>query len=219
MNVKKLDKTVYNYIFEIDDIKRAVYRNIICNKNLSRQYFISKSDIRKIKKYNSDFKKLCYKIIKRSNINTLDDYLNNLNAIIIINSNIQDILKQEKYKSYATIKELENEYNKINYLIGAASSFEVFINSHTTFLILITIVFTIVLLTLVSLFSKEYLLTIIGFFAFIVFFIACLLSIKTITNRFEIDKINRTRSNHAILKSRKTRKLKNNFMSILHKIR
>lgn len=220
MDIKAMDRIAYNYTFEINDIKRAVYQNIICFNKLATINEVSKADINRIKMYSKDFRKCCYKLIKADNISDITDYLKYINSIILINAHIQKILKNKKYKKVKAIRKLENEYNKINQRIDAESALEIIVNNHVTATLLL-IAFIILISTPCVLFICKN--TAAGIIAYIAstLIILCLyiFYFPIINRRLEIDKINRTINRHTILKSKKIKELRKNILSLFNKIK
>lgn len=212
-----MDRIVYNYTFEINDIKRAVYQNIICFNKLATINEVSKADINRIKMYSKDFRKCCYKLIKADNISDITDYLKYINSIILINAHIQKILKNKKYKKVKAIKKLENEYNKINQRIGAESALEIIMSNHTTFIITIILFVLFLSFPLVLVKSGHACLGAIVYSILAILWICLMIKSRIIRNMFEIDKINRTISHHTILKSKKSKKLKKSILSLILK--
>lgn len=87
----------YKYIFEIDIIKQSLY---ICLLNSAKLYKCSlkKTDYRRIKVYTKEFKQLSYKLLHKESVDTITEYIDNLNALIIINLKIQTILQNKIYR-------------------------------------------------------------------------------------------------------------------------
>ncbi len=219
MDIQAMDRIVYNYTFEIDDIKRAVYQNIMCFNKLATINEVSKADINRIKMYSKDFRKCCYKLIKADNISDITDYLKYINSLILINAHIQKILKNKKYKKVKAIRKLENEYNKINQRIDAESALEITINNHFTFITILIIAAILVGFGYVLFINNDLHASKIVYSIFILVIIAILIFRTLVRNRFEIDKINRTINQHAILKSKKIKKLRKSLIALFTKFK
>ncbi len=220
MKIEKMGSLEYKYIFEIDIIKQSLY---ICLLNSAKLYDCSlkKNDYRRIKAYTKEFKQLSYKLLHKESVDTIAEYIDNLNALIIINLKIQTILQNKIYRKNREVRKLEYEYSKINKLLGAESSFQLFLDNHQGSLLIIALI--LISLTFVFLFIlcyrlKQligiYILSILICFTYMI--IIC--KIDFILDMLHSDRSKRMLSNHTYTKSIKMKKIHNTTNKLIDKL-
>lgn len=202
MKIKKLDEIEYYYIFEMDNLKRVLYFYITSGVSIENSKLIQK-DKHRIKCYTKEIKALCYKLIKKDNINTTEEYINTISTLITIHSKIRQILRNKKYKKEKSVKKIESDFNNISKLLTfSETTLKAFYINHRTAIIIILIVIAFCFGVYISFLSKNVLLLLslflIVMFLYLYYFVFTNKAINSFTN----DSINRTiRSNtYAITK-------------------
>lgn len=206
MDVQNLDETVYNYIFEIDDIKRAAFLYISRVKEIKSINFSNSGIQRRLLVLTSDFKKLCYKLIKYKNLQNDEDCFRILDSLILINTYMQKILQQAKVDTIAEKKKkrsLLKEYEKTEKYINAYSPLMIFVNNHSFTISLTAMAIFLLILIIVGFQSKDLFLIIYSLFAALALYIAGLIFHKKIERLFNMDRIEKTISKHSFIKSKK----------------
>jgi len=216
LNIKELDNTVYNYIFEIDNIKKSFCLYTQLYLNVEKCEYIKDIDKRRVKRLALQFKLLCKKIIRRDKINTFEDYKLCVQSLVVINAKVQKILNSEDYYKFKKISDIEKEYNKINNYLSYSNSFlTTFINDHlTAFGIILIIVVSIIVIFLLSFKNCNLGIIIIVLLSFI-FSICYFIFHKKITRNFNVDHINKTISNNTYVKSLKIKIAHKNIKDII----
>lgn len=229
MNIENIDKIVYNYIFEIDEIKKCMYIYIsnyskICKLHSTNNEIVDKIDKRKISNLSKEFKDLCYKLIRKDSITDTETYSNIVNTLRIINSKVQSILQKSQYTSIKD-KEIQNQfkeiklgYSKVNTMLTADSVISLFISAHlTTFFIIflsigIFLIFISLACSLINYIEKG-IIFILFLIVLLVGYLVLLLNFKKIDNSFRQDKTIRTIYKNTYLKSKKMSFIENKLMN------
>ncbi len=204
MDVKKIGNIEYNYILEIDNIKRALYLSILLHLKIKKQEDIKLSDRRIISRYAKEFKVLCKKLINREGINSYSDYKNCIQALVLINAKIQAILNDKKYNRNKFVEDIEKEYNKINrYLPYAQSSAMVFVENHLTCILFFILVGLMVCWLAISTFVVDFFAVVVALITLLVLTVIFTIFYKRIYKNFYIDQINRTINKNTYVRARK----------------
>lgn len=214
MNIENIDNIVYNYIFDIEEIKRCWYLYMQCSILIERCNEISKSDKNRIKRYHNDFKKECRKLIKRIDTDTAEIYDNRINTLILINSHILGILNQRKYRRKKEIKELSNQYSKVEKKLGVEGAFTLFINNNYTAVNILLMFITFSLMFVFAYFTKDIISCLISLFLGVLLFLVLFVLKCDLKASFQWDRLNRIKSNYIYRKSKKTQSL-NKFSELL----
>lgn len=197
----------YKYIFEIDNIKQSLYLCLVHSANLSN-YNLSKLDCHRIKNYTKDFKSISKKLIKTKNIDNIDEYINALNSLIIINARIKKIFQDNAYSKDKKIRKLNDDCVKIDKLLGAESSFQLFIDNHQTACLFITLILVLIVICVIPiLVFKNATVSIIGIIAFLIILLVVAHYLDTFELLKDRDKNRRVLSNYTYIKSAKMRKI------------
>lgn len=217
MNIENIDDIVYNYIFDLNEIKRCWYLYIQSMSLIEHCSEISKADQNRIKQYHKDFKEECYKIIKRIDTDTTEHYENRTDTLILINLHIQKILNQNKYRKIKELKKAMDNYSRVNNMLGAESAFSMFINNNYTAINLAFLIMYFIGLFIFAYILKDLIGCIVVFaFAIVTYF--WLLFLKSnVRASFKFDKINRTVCNYTYKKSQKSQVANNLIHSIILK--
>ena len=114
MDIKNLNRQQYDYLFEIDKIKRALFITILEHNKLAHNQYLSKSELRRIDMLLKDFRLVCFKVI-RCQIESPDDYTRYIKTLLIIVSKIRTIIIPHKgirdgfKKVYKLLPQSENK--------------------------------------------------------------------------------------------------------------
>lgn len=192
VDFKHINGTEYKYIFEIDNIKRALFQIKKSCLLIMKCSFLEMKIKRRIIKFEKDFKIICFRIIKKE-IETIDDYINAVSALVSINAKIERTLRKIKDKKHKReITKIYYSFKKVDKFIPFATGrFEIFVNNHSTsigiflIILLITIVFT------VYFFSQNTVIALLAALLMILFMIFYLAFENRIENGLLINKIDR----------------------------
>lgn len=99
MNIEHMTNIEYNYVLEIDNIKRSYFLTTTLQKMINTSN-ISTRDKRRLKAYNKDFKLVCKRLIKRKDILNYDIYKTSVQTLIIINAKSSYILNNYNIIEY-----------------------------------------------------------------------------------------------------------------------
>lgn len=206
MNIQNLDDTEYNYIFEIDNIKRALFLYISRVKEIKSINFSNSGIQRRLLILTRDFKNLSFKLIKRKNLQNIEDCLRILDTLILINTYIQKILQHTKVDTITERKKkrkLAKKYEKTEKYINAYSAFMIFVNNHSSAIALSIILISLLLIFISALITKNLMVTIGTISVLCILLIVYLIFHKRIERLFNMDRIERTISKHTFVKSKK----------------
>ena len=207
MNIENIDDIVYNYIFDIEEIKRCWYLYIECFTLIESCNEISQTDKNRIKRYHNDFKKECRKLIKRIDTNTTEVYDYRTDTLILI-LHIQKILNKNKYRKIKEINKAIENYSRVNTMLGAESAVTMFINNNYTIISTISTTITIVSFLISMCLLKDIVaclvISIVALIIYLMFFVLT----KIIMLSLKFDKINRTICNYSYRKSKKLQEKK-----------
>lgn len=201
-----MDYLEYKYIFEIDNIKQSLYLCLLHSANLSK-YKLSKLDYHKIKNYTKDFKSISKKLIKPKDITNINEYIDALDSLIIINTKIKKILQDNAYSKDNEIRKLSDDCIKIDKLLGAESSFQLFIDNHQTSCLLIIIALCLILFCVIPILITNGMTSAI----YMLIFLIITFIVVHYIDKFELlrnrDKNRQVLSNHTYIKSAKMKRI------------
>lgn len=163
MDFNNLGELEYKYLFETDVIRNAllIYIKVA---HILPQCNLSNSDLHCIKKYRKDFKRLCFKLLHKNQVSSVDDYIQTMNALIIINLKIQMIFQKKEYRTFKEVQDLEVLHNQVNKLLNAGSIVQSLISNYKTTIIVISIgIVIITFLTILYFINKQIMAIAIGF--------------------------------------------------------
>lgn len=209
MDINKLSYIEYVNLFEIDNVKRALFLSIKAHNTISKCESLENSKKRRISEFQKDFRICCYKLIKRD-LSSEEEYIFLAKTLILILSDIRHIIREAKIKDC----KIKDCYEKVySYLPLSETTFEAICNGNITNIVIfggyITIFFT-VLNFLIATITTQSLETVIFLFISIIILIAFsifnLVCNKRLSNCFSIDKIKRIKDKNIYLKSVRNQK-------------
>lgn len=204
MDIDKLSYIEYINLFEIDNIKRALFLSIKAHNSLNRCITLDHSKKRRISKLQKDFRICCYKLIKKE-LSTVDEYINCAKTLILIISEIRTIIRKNRIK---------DDYGKVySYLPLSETTIESILNGNITNILVYGIYIIFFSAFFCSFFSfltnqtldKLIALTL-SLISLMVFSLFNLIFNKRFSNSFSIDKLKRIKDRNIYLKSVRNQK-------------
>lgn len=204
MDIKNLSYIEYIYLFEIDNVKRALFLSIKAHNTISKCESLEKSEKRRISKLQKDFRTCCYKLIKRD-LSFEEEYIFFAKTLILILSDIRTIIRKERIK-YC--------YEKVySYLPLSETTLESILNGNITNILVYGIYIILFsgffgsFVSLLTLQTLDKLIALTLSLAFlIVFSIINLIFNKRFSNSFSIDKLKRIKDRNIYLNSVRNQK-------------
>lgn len=190
MRLNEIDYDEYIHLFEINKIKQALFLSIVEHNNLIKNRKLNNAQLRRINILLNEFKRCCFKIIKRD-INTVEEYVLCSKALILIIGEIRTIIRKQK--------NVKDNFGRVFRLLPLSeSSFQSFFAGHSTNIILFVTYFSlIVILILYSyIFTHTQSLTVFILFLIVasmlvIFLVLQLVFRKRFENNVYLDKIKR----------------------------
>lgn len=204
MNIENIDNIVYNYIFDIEEIKRCWYLYMQCSILIERCNEISKSDKNRIKRYHNDFKKECRKLIKRIDTDTAEIYDYRIDTLILINLHIQKILNKNKYREIKELNKAIENYTRVNNMLGAESALKMFINNNDTAINILYITIYLVVFFIFAYLLKDTIACICIMISAIIIYAMLLWLKNNVVTSYKSNKIKQTICNYTYRKSKKS---------------
>lgn len=215
MNIEHMTNIEYNYVLEIDNIKRSYFLTTTLQKMINTSN-ISTRDKRRLKAYNKDFKLVCRRLIKRKDILNYDIYKTSVQTLIIINAKSSYILN--KYNIKVTTH-LKNLYDQIYELLPLTKTTKNLIGSNYKTIIIISIVLIISFGTSIFLFiiNNTELLVLSLLFDTLLLTIAPILIYRKIQRQFKIERINRILNGNLYNNRTLLENARHNLIKIIYK--
>lgn len=160
MNIKDMPYKEYYYIFEIDCVKQACSIINSLEHIINEKEIICDKDKNLLITYIKDFKEINNHLKTREHINSYHDYENSMKALAIINAKIQAILYSYNLPNVDFY--VDDYCKRINsLLIFTHTAKDIFMQNHSTVIILIISVTILLILTMffksnTNLFSHYY---------------------------------------------------------------
>ena len=204
MNIENIDNIVYNYIFDIEEIKRCWYLYIECFTLIESCDEISQTDKNRIKRYHNDFKNECRKLIKRIDTDTVEIYDYRIDTLILMNLHIQKILNKNKYRKIKEINKAIENYSRVNNMLGAESALKMFINNNYTAINILYVTVYLVIFFIFAYLLKDTIACICIIISAIIIYAMLLWLKNNVVTSYKSDKINQTICNYTYRKSKKS---------------
>lgn len=195
VKISEINEIEYNYIFEIDNLKKALdICQTLYDEMKNGKYKIPGDVYQEIQKYNEDFISICNILINRVDIKSLDDYDNAIKSLIIINSKTRKLIYNIKGKKLKTYQiELHRMIYKINtYIPFSMTRLERFFNNHITMIVIIAGFGFFTSIFFAAELSNDIYVLAISSICVALYLIFYVIFCKKIEKAFSLDKINRT---------------------------
>lgn len=201
MNIDRLSKIEYKYLYNINDIVEARLLSQQRLKIVQESNYWSESIKNTVKQLSNEFDtQLCH-ICRRDKIHNSEDYSIALDAALIANCDIQILIKRgllkSRYKKISKTDPIYNElqtWDKIHIKLGAKSWAYIQSENHNTFFAELLIGVSFLGLSVTGMLTNNVYLFLLGIIALVIVLILSIKYNKRLLVFSEIDQMNRLKN-------------------------